>query len=374
MNATLPANLAIRPTSAALVVVRPSLHRRAPAWPATGVRCAQHLVPITPGVAGRRADRWTGAVDLRRLRVFLAVADAGGIAAAARRLHLDPSAVSRLVAALERDLGAALLTRSRSGTKPTPAGRLLAEQGRTLLEDARLLALRTARAAAATSPGLRLGLPNELPPGLLSAALPALRPRVGVRVGVGVEVGVEVEVEVEVVEASSAENLDNLRRGEVDVALTREPPGDGLVTAAVLDEPLGVLLPADHPALDAPGPVDLAGLDPARWLGFAREHSPRYHDRIAATCRGAGLRVVEGSDDLTSKVHMVAAGLGVSFAPRARAAGLTGLGVAWRPVVQEITRRTHLARRVTASPHVEPTALALAAALQRVAPGGRPED
>src|SRR5215203_5624110 len=64
-------------------------------------------------------------VDLRRLRTLRAVADHGTLAAAADALHLTPSAVSQQLAALERELGHALLEPAGRSVRLTPAADVL---------------------------------------------------------------------------------------------------------------------------------------------------------------------------------------------------------------------------------------------------------
>ncbi len=73
--------------------------------------------------------------DLEHLRVFVAVADAGGFAPAARRLRMSPPAVTRAIAALERHLGARLLHRTTRSVRLTDVGeRFLADSRRILME------------------------------------------------------------------------------------------------------------------------------------------------------------------------------------------------------------------------------------------------
>jgi DNA-binding transcriptional LysR family regulator len=60
--------------------------------------------------------------DLEDLQTFVEVADAGGVSAAARRLGLSKTIVSRRPARLEEDLGAQLLARSTRGAALTEAG------------------------------------------------------------------------------------------------------------------------------------------------------------------------------------------------------------------------------------------------------------
>ncbi|MEX0758859.1 MAG: LysR family transcriptional regulator, partial [Tistlia sp.] len=72
---------------------------------------------------------------LDSLRIFVAVAEQAGFAAAARRLGLSPPAVTRAVAALEARLGARLLHRTTRIVRPTEAGqRFLADVRRIIAE------------------------------------------------------------------------------------------------------------------------------------------------------------------------------------------------------------------------------------------------
>lgn len=76
--------------------------------------------------------------DLPQLRALAAIVDHGTLDAAARALHVTPSAVSQRLKALERSVGAVLLKRTRPA-EPTDAGRpvlLLARQMETLASDA----------------------------------------------------------------------------------------------------------------------------------------------------------------------------------------------------------------------------------------------
>lgn len=61
-------------------------------------------------------------MDIEELRTFVEVADAGGVTAAARRLGLSKSIVSRRLARIEEDLGIQLLARTTRGAALTEAG------------------------------------------------------------------------------------------------------------------------------------------------------------------------------------------------------------------------------------------------------------
>jgi len=73
--------------------------------------------------------------DLEGLAAFCAVVEAGGVAAAAQRLGLTKSAVSKRVSDLEATLGASLLTRTSRGLVLTEPGQAFYTRARRLLDD-----------------------------------------------------------------------------------------------------------------------------------------------------------------------------------------------------------------------------------------------
>lgn len=69
------------------------------------------------------------------MQAFVAVADLEGFAPAARKLGLSPSAITRLIAALEERLGARLLQRTTRQVTLTDAGSRYLERARRILAD-----------------------------------------------------------------------------------------------------------------------------------------------------------------------------------------------------------------------------------------------
>jgi DNA-binding transcriptional LysR family regulator len=72
--------------------------------------------------------------DLTDLRLFCEVVDAGSITAGAERCALALAAASTRIRGMEESLGAPLLSRSRQGVTPTPAGRMLLKHARGILD------------------------------------------------------------------------------------------------------------------------------------------------------------------------------------------------------------------------------------------------
>jgi DNA-binding transcriptional LysR family regulator len=72
-------------------------------------------------------------LDLKSLRLLVAVCDNGNMKDAAAQEHIEPSAISKRIAQLEDAVGTQVLVRGRRGAMPTPAGRALLEHARNLL-------------------------------------------------------------------------------------------------------------------------------------------------------------------------------------------------------------------------------------------------
>ncbi len=91
-------------------------------------------------------------LDVKRLRILREVVNQGSFSGAADALYLSQSAVSQQIATLEREVGMTLLERTRDGTKPTDAGRVLVEHA-----DAAICRLDEAERELATIAGLEGG-------------------------------------------------------------------------------------------------------------------------------------------------------------------------------------------------------------------------
>ena len=78
-------------------------------------------------------------MELEHLRMFLAVAECGSFTEAAKRLFVSHSTTSRAVSALERELGAELFRRHSRSVILTPAGEVLSERAKALLNEAEAL-------------------------------------------------------------------------------------------------------------------------------------------------------------------------------------------------------------------------------------------
>ncbi|EYF00469.1 LysR family transcriptional regulator [Chondromyces apiculatus] len=114
-------------------------------------------------------------MDLEELRAFIAVVESGSFLGAARRLGVSRTTLRRHVAALESRAGVPLVESIRNGVSPTPAGQLLARQGRTMMQEASALLASIREVGHEPSGTLQVVLPVGLPPHVLTPIFAAVR-------------------------------------------------------------------------------------------------------------------------------------------------------------------------------------------------------
>ena len=268
-------------------------------------------------------------MDLRRLRLFLAVVDEGGFTAAARAVHVAQPAVSLAVRELEQELGTPLLVRSRAGVSLTPAGEALVAPARQALRD-----VETAAAAVAAVRGLVAGR-------LDIAALPTLAAD------------------------PVAELVGRFHRGHPAVTVRLAAPNDTEELAEAVRSGASEVGLTDE-AADAPGLVAhplveqaLLAVSPPRRRGEARDDRPLRLARLAGTPlvltpAGSSLRAVVDAATTAAGVEpevavetaqrealipLVLGGSGTTFLPPALARAAERLGATVRPT-QPALRRT----------------------------------
>ncbi len=217
------------------------------------------------------------------MRTFVAIARTGRFRDAAAELAITQQAVSKRMAALEKDLGVRLLTRTARGAEPTVDGQALLPHARDLLRS-------EARAIASVRPGRRAlrvdVIGRRLAPAGLLRDFRRAHP----------------EVELDVVtlfDAGAA--FDAIRSGTLDASIRAvgAPGGrlpDDLAAARAYDEPIQLLTGPFHALADAGAvaPAELAGR--RIWMpGIAPGTEwAAYYDALAAAF---GLTIeVTGSD------------------------------------------------------------------------------
>ena len=112
-------------------------------------------------------------MDLKQIRYFVAVAEAGSFSAGARRAFVTQPTLSAAIAAFEAELGFALLERRARGVRLTPRGEEVLETSRSILRQAEQLKA----TSGGKPPGrpLRLGILPTIPPAFVAQCIDRLR-------------------------------------------------------------------------------------------------------------------------------------------------------------------------------------------------------
>jgi DNA-binding transcriptional LysR family regulator len=174
-------------------------------------------------------------MDLRQLEYFVAVAEEANFTRAAARVHISQSGVSAQVRQLERELGVELIDRSSRAATPTAAGRA---------------ALGPARAALAAAAAVRQAVDeiDGLLRGRLAVAMVTACTVAPLFDALAAFHRAHPGVELSLSEASSDQMLDQVRAGDVDLALVGcadRPPPD-LAARTITRDDLVALVPDDH--------------------------------------------------------------------------------------------------------------------------------
>lgn len=190
------------------------------------------------------------AMELRHLRYFVAVADAGSLTvAAARKLNTSQPSLSRQMRDLENEVGAQLLTRRARGIELTPAGRAFLEHARTVLSQVEAATKAARRVAHPAKPCFSIGFLTGHELTWMPEALRILRDELP-------------NIDVMISSQYSPLLADELSKGKIDAAFLRRERGvPDLAFRLLVKEPLVVVLPSDHrlASLKAISPRDLVG-------------------------------------------------------------------------------------------------------------------
>ena len=211
-------------------------------------------------------------LNLDQVQTLVAIADLGTFAAAAQALHLSPPAISLHIKELETRMDTALLLRGRRQAVLTAAGEVLVAHGRQLLDASDELIDLVQRRASGREGLVKVGVSAGVSTRLLPMMLEQLSQR---------SPGVEVKLEA----VGSAEAMQRLRAGSLDVAIVASPQPSSaeIVLTPWRNDPMVVLLPA---AWKAPKRVTPDWLADKRWASFAP--ATQMHGLIAGWFGQAG--------------------------------------------------------------------------------------
>src|SRR2546423_11508248 len=190
-----------------------------------------------------------GAMELRHLRYFVAVAEAGSLTVAAeKKLHTAQPSLSRQIRDLEYEVGVQLMSRSVHGIELTVSGKAFLDHARLALAQVDAAVEVARRAAQPARKTFAIGFQTGHEMNWLPRAMHVLHDELK-------------NIQVTISSDYSPDLAEALVRGRLDVAFLRVEPGYDLGYYVVDREPLIVLMPSDHrlTAKQAIHPRELVG-------------------------------------------------------------------------------------------------------------------
>jgi len=264
-------------------------------------------------------------MDLRHLRYFQAVAEAGHMTRAAAALGIQQPPLSQQIKALEAELGLQLFLRHPKGVSLSEGGRVFLNETRRLLLDVDAMRVRMARVASGRLGTVNVGFTSSAAAHRFTPeALRACRSRYP-------------DIELVLSENNAAEITEALVAGRLHCGFLRVPVSrpEGLVFETLLSEPVVVALALDHPLAAGDQPIALAQLRDQNLILARRPGAPGLYANLLALCEAQGFRprVVAEVDRMMTNLNLVAAGAGITVVP-ASMRGAHPEVIVYRPLLE----------------------------------------
>jgi DNA-binding transcriptional LysR family regulator len=244
-------------------------------------------------------------VELRQLRYFIAIAEAGSFSRAAERLHVSQPPLSTQMKSLEDELGVRLLERSNRGVSLTAAGAVFFEETRAVLARLEHAKSEAQRADRVGTGMLSIGFVSIADYGILPPALRNFRSTFPL-------------VEVQLHELTTDAQVRELRAGRLDLGIGLGPVDEpDIEFEGVLREELVLAAPVGHPTVKGGGAIDLRGLSKESFIVPPRDIAPGLYDLTISHCRAAGFapRITQHARQMQTVIGLVSCGMGFALVP-----------------------------------------------------------
>lgn len=244
-------------------------------------------------------------MDLKQIRYFVAVAEERSFTAAAERLNITQPPLSRQIQLLEETLGVQLIERDSRPLALTEAGRLFYEQSLQLLKRVEQIQIATTRVGQSYQQQVSIGfVVSTIYSGLPSfiqkfrAAYPNTR--------------------LQFVELTTAEQIEALKSGRIDIGFGRVRMYDSAITRVTLhEERLALAIPVSNPLATESGPVPLSVLNKQSLIVYPSNATPSFADYVLNALHDKRIfpDEVHEVQSIQTALGLVAAGIGYCVMP-----------------------------------------------------------
>jgi DNA-binding transcriptional LysR family regulator len=244
-------------------------------------------------------------MELRHIRSFLSIAETLHFGRSAELIHLSQPALSLQIRALEEEVGVRLFERNRRKTTLTAAGSAFRDDAAAALSQLGQ-AIRRARLAAKGKLGLlRIGFVSTAGSEIVPNIVRQFRQ-------------LNPEVEFSLRNILTAEQVQMLESGSLDVGFLRMPVGEdsALDAVTVHREPFVLVVPSSH-KLAKRKRVRLREVAGQDFVMYERTYAPGFHDLMFGILRDAGIvpNVTQTAVEIPTLISLVASGMGITIMP-----------------------------------------------------------
>ena len=248
-------------------------------------------------------------ISTRQLRYFVEIADSGSFSAAAERLFVAQSALSRQIKALEHQLQTPLFERTARQPKLTAAGEAFYPRARNLLSELQKASEVATQIGSGQVGTLRLSHSSTVPmSGVLLRGISAWLERCP-------------GVSVDIAKVSSEAQLEEIADGRLDIGLLRLPvlrQREGVRVQPLYSEPLMLAVPPNHALAGRDAPIELAQLRDEAFISIPHPQRGGLSYLSAELCMRAGFfpKAARVMSRKTTQLQLIQAGFGIALLPK----------------------------------------------------------
>lgn len=265
-------------------------------------------------------------MDLKVLRYFIEIIDAGGFGKASEKVHLTQPALSKALRQLEEELDLVLLERGKRGTqvKLTQAGEVVYRHGKELLAGRQRMLAELSAQRSLTAGELKLGLAPLGSAEIFAPIIAKYRQQYP-------------QIEMHLLVRGGVEQTLAIQKGEIELATGIINFDDGYDGIRVFNDPMVVVLPKENP-LTTREILSVNDLINEPQVMFETEYT--LHQLVLNACQQAGFspQNITRVSQADFGIALVAAGTGVMILPRSIARRYSVAGVVNIPLASDELR------------------------------------